>query len=348
VRVAVLLLAASTLAFVQAPGPPPPAGTPDDQTQPAPHVQSLPASLSSLATQIAGSGQRLAALQRRLDGIGGITGVALLRVDRAYDDLGISAHGPAQGRLADALRGLGGRLSSTDEQVEALQAQLDAVAIRLDGQRRTAERLQTSFRAERFLHGRDRSPTTTTELSLGHHLLAWITRLGHEVATLRMQLDAIGRDAARLEHGPIGDLARALGGDGSVFPVVFLVCPVDPPRSYSDDFGVVRTSGGYHLHMGNDILAPLGTPVRAPFPGTAEVSSNGPGGLAVKVFGAEGFVYNAHLSAFGTLGSVEAGTVIGYVGNTGNAAGGSTHDHFEWHPGGGDAVDPYPYLNLVC
>lgn len=144
---------------------------------------------------------------------------------------------------------------------------------------------------------------------------------------------------------------------------VFKVCPVDQPRAVYDGFGAPRYGGGYHPHAGNDIIAPAGTPIRAPFDGTARASSNGLGGLTVYVYGAQGWVYNAHLSAYSenSNGPVRAGDVIGYVGQTGNTS--TDHNHFEWHPSStpadwpasaygysviGTAVNPYPLLQQVC
>jgi murein DD-endopeptidase MepM/ murein hydrolase activator NlpD len=145
----------------------------------------------------------------------------------------------------------------------------------------------------------------------------------------------------------------------------FHVCPVDQPRAVYDGFGAPRYAGGYHPHAGNDIVAPPGTPIRAPFDGTARSSYNTLGGNAVYVYGPQGYVYNAHLSQYSSSsdGSVRAGEIIGYVGNTGDAQGGVTHDHFEWHPNAmpsdwqkspygysaiGTAVNPYPLLAQVC
>ena len=126
------------------------------------------------------------------------------------------------------------------------------------------------------------------------------------------------------------------------------VCPVGGPHAISDNFGDPRPEpgGGFHWHQGDDIMAASGTPNLAPFDGVASVSHSFLGGLGVYVQGEYGFVYNAHLSQLGTLGPVEVGDVVGYVGSTGHSSG--PHDHFEWHPENGKAVDPYDYLMLVC
>ncbi len=84
-------------------------------------------------------------------------------------------------------------------------------------------------------------------------------------------------------------------------------------------------------------------------------------GNYVTVLGPRGYVRNAHLDRFGSAGYVPAGSVIGYVGDSGDAS--LPEDHFEWHPWvvpdplheapSGysrvmDAIDPYPFLNKVC
>lgn len=129
---------------------------------------------------------------------------------------------------------------------------------------------------------------------------------------------------------------------------IFEACPVDRPHRYIDDFGHARYSGGYHPHAGIDVFAPHGTPVRAPFDGRAEGSTNWAGGLTVTVHGRRGFVYNGHLSDLGKLGKVKAGEIVGFVGDSGNARGASPHNHFEWHPGGGGAANPYLLLRQSC
>jgi murein DD-endopeptidase MepM/ murein hydrolase activator NlpD len=141
------------------------------------------------------------------------------------------------------------------------------------------------------------------------------------------------------------------------------ICPVQGRGYFSDDFGAPRTAGGFHHHQGNDMFAETGTPIVAPFDGRAVATPNGLGGNAVTVYGAEGYVYNAHLVRYGQLGPVKEGTVVGYVGNTGDASGGPWHDHFEWHPNAmpahpwispygfdeiNGAIDPYPFLVAVC
>jgi murein DD-endopeptidase MepM/ murein hydrolase activator NlpD len=127
-----------------------------------------------------------------------------------------------------------------------------------------------------------------------------------------------------------------------------LLCPVDGPVSFTDTWGAARSGG--RSHQGVDMLAARGTPTVAPVSGDVEHRGSSLGGLSWYVYGDNGnMYYGTHLSAYENqgIGHVEAGMVIGYVGDTGNARG-TPHLHFEVHPGGGAAVNPYPYVAEAC
>ncbi len=123
------------------------------------------------------------------------------------------------------------------------------------------------------------------------------------------------------------------------------MCPVQGGASFTDSWGAARSG---HQHQGVDMMAGYGTPTPAPVSGTVEFNESSSGGLAWYVHGDDGTTYyGAHLSGYGASGYVTAGTIIGYVGDSGNAAG-TPHLHFEVHPGGGEAVNPYPYAAGAC
>jgi murein DD-endopeptidase MepM/ murein hydrolase activator NlpD len=135
------------------------------------------------------------------------------------------------------------------------------------------------------------------------------------------------------------------------------VFPVYGPSGYSDTFGAPRSdvSGGWH--HGDDIFAPLGAPVLAVADGTVfSVGWNDIGGWRLWLRDGQGNeFYYAHLSAYTALAvdgrHVNAGDVLGFVGNTGDAATTPFHLHFEVHPvsllflGYDGAVNPTKYLD---
>ena len=117
---------------------------------------------------------------------------------------------------------------------------------------------------------------------------------------------------------------------------------------YSDDWGAPRQHTG--THEGTDIFAPTGTPVVAVSDGTLyRVGTRRVPGNRLWLRSAKGdtFFY-AHMSAFAedarNGARVEAGDVLGFVGSTGDAEKTPPHLHFEVHPRGDDAVNPYPFL----
>jgi murein DD-endopeptidase MepM/ murein hydrolase activator NlpD len=139
-------------------------------------------------------------------------------------------------------------------------------------------------------------------------------------------------------------------GVGASFPVsssgAIQTCPVYGPVSFVDSFGWPRPGG--RTHQGIDMIAPYGTPIVAVHDGTAVVAPNALGGNAVILYhdGVADWTYYAHLSSYGSSGHVGAGTAVGYVGATGDTS--VNHLHFEYHPNGGAAVDPYQTLLAVC
>jgi murein DD-endopeptidase MepM/ murein hydrolase activator NlpD len=144
------------------------------------------------------------------------------------------------------------------------------------------------------------------------------------------------------KHGPI----KLTAG-----PYVF---PVFGPVSFTDTFGAFRADTGWH--HGDDIFAPLGAPVLAVAKGTVfSVGWNTLGGNRLWLTDRQGNqFYYAHLSAYSPLAvngaRVDAGDILGYVGNTGDAVTTPYHLHFEIHPvsllgkGYDGVIDPTSYL----
>lgn len=126
-----------------------------------------------------------------------------------------------------------------------------------------------------------------------------------------------------------------------------LVCPV-PGASFMNDWGFPR--GGTRFHEGTDLFAGTGTTIYAPASGVVSFGSNNLGGVTFSLSTNDGWVlYGAHLDdTIGSSGSVSAGTPIGTVGASGNAAGGDPHLHLGVKPAGGSAINPYPSLRAAC
>jgi murein DD-endopeptidase MepM/ murein hydrolase activator NlpD len=134
------------------------------------------------------------------------------------------------------------------------------------------------------------------------------------------------------------------------------VFPVDGQTDWGDTYGALRSDVPGGWHHGDDLFAPLGTPVVAVADGKVfSVGWNRVGGWRLWLLDANGNqFYYAHLSGYTAAGrndgTVKKGQVLGFVGNTGDAFTTLPHLHFEVHPsstlylGYDGAVNPTSYL----
>ena len=132
-------------------------------------------------------------------------------------------------------------------------------------------------------------------------------------------------------------------------PILPYPVPVEGvrPRQLTDSWGAARS--GNRRHQGIDIFAPCGTPIHSATDGVVfTVGTNSLGGQIVRVLGPGGYWhYYAHLSRFANVKQgekVATGTVLGYVGDTGNAKGTPCHLHYGIYSWANVAQNPYPLL----
>jgi murein DD-endopeptidase MepM/ murein hydrolase activator NlpD len=153
------------------------------------------------------------------------------------------------------------------------------------------------------------------------------------------RLDRILRRAARRHHT---SLQRAMLRDAGPFPLA-------GPAVWSNDWHAYRSCPVPHLHEGQDIIAPMGTPIVAIANSTVIGKGNDPSssGEFVEIRKASGMEYfYCHLSRFApglAAGQrVRRGQLLGYVGMTGDATG--PHLHLQVEPGGVPAP-PKPWID---
>ena len=288
--------------------------------------------------QIASAEERVAATERRLERLRARLGE---RAAQAY------MNGPSS---LDLLLG-SESMTVFSDRIEYMSAVAEADADLANSVENTSYELEvTKAELEAQLASRQESLASlrADSAELEAKFVEQEARLARAVSLRADAVDLVSRleDQLQAELAPPPPVSST-GGTSDGIPGPLYACPVSGPHAYADTFGHLHVHPGWsHIHQGNDIMAPYGAPIVSAIDGLAVSGSDENAGLYVTVTGPDGFVQMLHMSAIGNLGPVKTGDVVGYIGTSGNASG--PHTHFEWHPGGGPAVDPYPHLNEVC
>lgn len=158
----------------------------------------------------------------------------------------------------------------------------------------------------------------------------------------------VSRGEARRREVPPQPTLQSPEAAAAIPVATKLICPITGPLAFTDTWGDPR--GGGRRHQGVDLMNPHGTPNVAVVSGQIARHHSGAGGLSIYLYGDDGNTYYyAHLAeVVGPDRRVAQGELIAQTGSSGNARGGSPHTHFEIHPGGGAATNPYPAVRAVC
>jgi murein DD-endopeptidase MepM/ murein hydrolase activator NlpD len=172
------------------------------------------------------------------------------------------------------------------------------------------------------------------------------------IATYNKEINEKRAEDARIKRQKAETSASRPGAAGGAPPATTpgFVCPVLGGASFIDSWGFPRSGG--RRHKGVDMFAARGTPVVAVVDGRIKFSSNSLGGRSTHLYSDNGTVYyythlDGHPSNISSGQRVAKGTIVGYVGNSGNARYTSPHNHFEIRPNG-RAVNPYPTVRSAC
>ena len=241
-----------------------------------------------------------------------------------------------------------GELLERAELAEHVSSRSNAIFYRL-----ARDQEELTALGEELEERRGELAATTTDLeAAAEELQDKFAEVSDEYEELKKELAAARREAAReaaaaatpttttsSAPAPAGGSAPAPSGGGKA-------CPVNGPVSFIDSWGAPRDG---HTHVGVDMMADYGTPLVAIVSGTVSSGWDDSGGNMIFLSGDDGhsYWYLHNETNIVTSGRVSAGQQIGTVGDTGNAVG-IPHLHFEYHPGGGGPVNPYPLVASIC
>ena len=255
---------------------------------------------------------------------------ALTRSDRAAAESASALATVAQARRAE--------LSKVRQELDGLVAEASTARAELTRQLAEAGAVAQDLRTE--LARREAEAKRLAEIAAAKRAA---NAADAAVATRRAAAASRSADAVRDEVAAAVQSSEPKRQGG-------MVCPQAQPRSFSDTWGAPRSGG--RSHQGTDFFGARGGPVYAITDGTIMWTRYGDmAGYWLSLRGDDGHQYwYLHLQDFVAQPGqrVSAGELIAHNGDSGNARGTSPHIHFEYHPGGGGAVNPYPLLKSIC